>query len=105
MFGVAGVVWSIWWEKLMASIAEEDPAIAAKMVNPDHGAESGMAAAAAGEPVPWRAFLRNRPVQALAFTHFTNNWCGPAVLRCVPIHSHACFAAGRRRTFVGSTLG
>ena len=23
---------------------------------------------------PWRAFLRNTPVRALAYTHFCNNW-------------------------------
>lgn len=23
---------------------------------------------------PWRAFLRNAPVRALAYTHFCNNW-------------------------------
>lgn len=26
------------------------------------------------DSVPWRAFIRNRAVQALAFTHFCNNW-------------------------------
>ena len=24
--------------------------------------------------VPWRGFLRNSPVRALAYTHFCNNW-------------------------------
>ncbi len=37
-------------------------------------AKSG-SALAAEEPMPWRAFLRNTPVRALAYTHFCNNWC------------------------------
>jgi hypothetical protein len=24
--------------------------------------------------VPWRAFMRSRALQALAYTHFCNNW-------------------------------
>ena len=31
---------------------------------------------------PWRAFLRNVPVRALAYTHFCNNWWVP--------HAHGC---------------
>lgn len=27
-----------------------------------------------GNDVPWRGFVRNRPLQALAYTHFCNNW-------------------------------
>lgn len=36
------------------------------------------------ETVPWRGFLRNRAVQALAYTHFCNNWW------VLPSHSSQC---------------
>ena len=57
------------------------------------------------QQVPWRAFLRNRPVLALGFTHFCNNWCaGPpawgaclgAVRSCVqPPAAHVDWAPCR----------
>ena len=66
----------------MARIAVQEPELAAALVHKQpHGPSSqqGSTALAAGkeeeESVPWRAFIRNRPLQALAYTHFCNNWC------------------------------
>lgn len=68
IFGVAGIGWSLWWEGLVKSIEQEDPDMAGRLVNP-RGQEGS-----AQQKVPWRALLRNRPVQALAYVHFCNNW-------------------------------
>lgn len=69
----------------MGSVALQDPALAANLVPQLAGgakqqqvvAEASNGAAAGqqqDEVVPWRGFLRNRPLQALAYTHFCNNW-------------------------------
>lgn len=45
---------------------------------------AGREAPAEQEGMPFRAFLRNTPVRALAYTHFCNNWCAVllSTLRC-----------------------
>lgn len=68
IFGLVGLGWTWWWERLMAGIAVREPE-AMTLLSEDRSGGGGAAAA-----VPWRAFLRNRPVQALACTHFCNNW-------------------------------
>lgn len=66
----AGIGWSLWWEKLQGELQLEDPEIVAKLTaDPEAGKLE-----ADREAVPWRAFVRARPVQALAYTHFCNNW-------------------------------
>ncbi len=42
---------------------------------PPAAAAGSSSAAEAEEGLPFRAFLRNTPVRALAYTHFCNNWC------------------------------
>ena len=66
LFGALGLVWSLWWERLMEGVVESEPEIAQALGGFAGGKE---------QQVPWRAFLRNRPIQALGFTHFCNNWC------------------------------
>lgn len=86
----------------MKGIMASDPEMAAKLEGrPEDSREDGKTKQ---PPVPWRAFLRNRPVQALAYVHFCNNWChtlpllstftlvvGLSVPQCdlVLIHNHA----------------
>lgn len=36
--------------------------------------------------MPWRAFLRSTPVQALAYTHFANNWFHYTMLAWLPTY-------------------
>jgi ACS family sodium-dependent inorganic phosphate cotransporter len=67
-FGGIGLAWVAWWERTMAQVAADEPAVAAAL------AASKLQAAGGGAPVPWRAFLRSGPVRALAYTHFCNNW-------------------------------
>ena len=51
--------------------------MAAKLYGYQQHSGPGVKLDASGQQtVPWRGFLRNRPVQALAYTHFCNNWCG-----------------------------
>lgn len=69
---------------MVKGIEESDPESFAKLIHrgayqaPGSTVTGAAAAAAASdEAMPWRAFLRNTPVRALAYTHFCNNWCGP----------------------------
>lgn len=96
----AGVIWSLWWERLMADISLEEPAVSTALTErlgaaPAAQTVGQQAGGAAAEPVPWRGFLRNRAVQALAYTHFCNNWCvgsgegvGAAALACLQWRWH-----------------
>ena len=119
LFGGMGLLWCVWWEKLVAEVREKEPELVAALTSrggpPDPAAAAlqqqrqqlgdtalriggaaavGAAPAAAGEaagsaaghgghggvidarqPVPWRSFLRNPPLRALAYTHFCNSEC------------------------------
>lgn len=101
IFGGMGCMWVFAWEKIMAAITAAEPELAAALSGEGQqqqpaGAD-GKGAIALGleaeadvtvhahgghggvinhtEAVPWRAFVRNKPVLALAYTHFCNNWC------------------------------
>ncbi len=72
-FGAAGLLWSSWWESVVSSMAEEDPE--AHRLLTETAADREAARAEPEQAMPWRAFLRNGPMRALAYTHFCNNWC------------------------------
>ncbi|KAK9804238.1 hypothetical protein WJX72_002847 [[Myrmecia] bisecta] len=99
MFGVAGIVWSVWFERLQAGIAIQDPSVARKLKSYANGHSptattttmedvlmAGEGADDEEEQVPWRGFLRSRPVQALAFTHFCNNWFHYTMMAWLPTY-------------------
>jgi MFS transporter, ACS family, solute carrier family 17 (sodium-dependent inorganic phosphate cotransporter), other len=69
-FGVMGLAWVFWWERLVADMSVQEPEVVEQLVasTPVGPGEAEV------EAVPWRAFIRNRPLRALAYTHFTNNW-------------------------------
>lgn len=79
----AGIVWSLWWEKVLRGIAAQNPDLAVSL-DPRRDELTGTAVASkagsaasqapAAKTVPWRGFIRNQPLQALAYTHFCNNW-------------------------------
>ncbi|KAI8468569.1 MAG: major facilitator superfamily domain-containing protein [Monoraphidium minutum] len=97
-FGGAGLVWSVWFERLMAELAAADPETAAALTadrlapppppepqqqqqqqQQQHGGahgggHGGHATGPLSGSIPWRAFLRSRGVRALMYTHFCNNW-------------------------------
>lgn len=70
-FGVAGLVWVIWWERLVADMAVQEPEVVEQL---QKTVPMGASGEATQDTVPWRAFIRNGPLRALAYTHFTNNW-------------------------------
>ena len=73
----AGLAWAVWFEHIQIGIAAKEPEVAAKLQGYQQHSGPGAKLDASGQQtVPWRGFLRNRPVQALAYTHFCNNWCG-----------------------------
>ena len=72
MFGVAGLLWSLWWERLMAGVRLKEPEVADKLES--RREIPGDTTASRDTPVPWRAFLRSTPVRSLAYVHFCNNW-------------------------------
>ncbi|KAI7838246.1 hypothetical protein COHA_007991 [Chlorella ohadii] len=125
LFGGMGLVWCLWWEKLVAEVAASEPELVAALTSedgppdPSHTAQqqkqqqlgdsavrlAGGAAAAvaaddagsaghgghggvinARQPVPWRAFVRNAPLRALAYTHFCNNWFHYTMLAWLPTY-------------------
>ena len=72
---LTGLGWAVWFEHVQNQIAAKEPEVAAKLQG--YQRHSGSAAALSAsdeETVPWRGFLRSRPVQALAYAHFCNNW-------------------------------
>lgn len=85
-FGAAGLLWSTWWDSVVSAMAEDDPE--SHRLLTETAASREAAAALPEQAMPWRAFLRNGPMRALAYTHFCNNWC--AVPALVPWH--ICFA-------------
>jgi hypothetical protein len=75
-FGFGGLLWVLWWEKVLRDINVQDPDVAERLQR-QRQASTSTAASSTEEAVPWRAFLRSGPLRALAYTHFTNNWCAP----------------------------
>jgi len=75
-----GFGWAVWFEQVQSGIAIKEPEVAAKLQGYQQHSGPAVKLTASGEQtVPWRGFLRNRPVQALAYTHFCNNWCAMSV--------------------------
>ena len=87
-FGGAGLLWSTWWESVVSTMAREDPE-SHRLLTETASSRAAQAHGPARQPaqqeaMPWRAFLRNGPMRALAYTHFCNNWCaGPLPSGCL----------------------
>ena len=72
---LSGLAWAVWFEHIQSRIAIKEPEVAAKLLGyQQHSGPAAKLTASGEQTVPWRGFLRNRPVQALAYTHFCNNW-------------------------------
>lgn len=70
-FGGIGLVWVVFFENLVSELRKTEP----EFVDAMRGTAAGkMDKDGADEAVPWRAMFRCRPLQALMFTHFCNNW-------------------------------
>ncbi|KAL3151747.1 hypothetical protein ABBQ38_012724 [Trebouxia sp. C0009 RCD-2024] len=84
-FGLLGLAWAVWFEHIQTGIAAKEPEVAAKLQGyQQHSGPAGKLDASGQQPVPWRGFLRNRPVQALAYTHFCNNWFHYTMMAWLP---------------------
>jgi ACS family sodium-dependent inorganic phosphate cotransporter len=79
VFGALGLVWWALFENVLRG-SSEDMAQMREQLRP----EDAVSGAASG--LPYRAFLRNGPVQALMFTHFANNWFHYTMLAWLPTY-------------------
>ncbi|GMH37108.1 hypothetical protein BSKO_04981 [Bryopsis sp. KO-2023] len=82
VFGVMGLVWVGFFENLVNDVRKTDPEFIGKM----RGETCNAIGVQADEPLPWRAMLRNRPLQALMYTHFCNNWFHFTMLAWLPTY-------------------
>eukprot|EP00195_Chlamydomonas_chlamydogama_P013101 CAMPEP_0202904050 /NCGR_PEP_ID=MMETSP1392-20130828/27648_1 /ASSEMBLY_ACC=CAM_ASM_000868 /TAXON_ID=225041 /ORGANISM="Chlamydomonas chlamydogama, Strain SAG 11-48b" /LENGTH=531 /DNA_ID=CAMNT_0049591503 /DNA_START=299 /DNA_END=1894 /DNA_ORIENTATION=- len=95
-FGALGLVWCLWFEQQLSALAKQQPEVAASLVGnmtapsspeEDAGHSGGHGGVIdASSPIPWRAFLRSRAVQALMYTHFCNNWFHYTMLAWLPTY-------------------
>jgi ACS family sodium-dependent inorganic phosphate cotransporter len=85
-FGAAGLVWVLWFEQLMTSIAARDPEVAAALATSRYGSAAAAGGGAGFAPIPWRAFLRSGSVRALMYTHYCNNWFHYTMLAWLPTY-------------------
>lgn len=84
-FGLLGLGWAVWFEHVQSRIAIKEPEVAAKLLGYQQHSGPAVKLTASGEQVvPWRGFLRNRPVQALAYAHFCNNWFHYTMMAWLP---------------------
>lgn len=80
-FGSAGLVWVAWFELLQNDFELTSPSFSQKLT-PGQGDWNNVDDEE--EEVPWRAIIRSRPVQALGFAHFCNNWFSYSMLAWLP---------------------
>jgi ACS family sodium-dependent inorganic phosphate cotransporter len=86
-FGAVGLVWTAYFNTVLAGVENADPGAAAALRGT--AAAPGAAPGALPPPVPWRAFLRSTPVRALAFTHLANNWLHYVLMAWLPSYFRA----------------
>ena len=75
IFGIAGLIWTAWWERILVSARKQDPKLVTKL-EADKSQKEAEKARKNGTSIetPWRAFMRSNPVRALTYVHFCNNW-------------------------------
>ena len=95
IFGIGGLAWNVWWSSMMAEIKEKDAALfeaLSRQIEEQHSSDDDTMMPSDGSTlhndsnVPWRAFLRSKPVLALAFVHFCNNWFHYVMLAWLPTY-------------------
>jgi len=78
VFGGVGIVWAMWWLRLLQDVKQTDPRTYVQLLGrrrQRHREKSD---------IPWRAMLRCRSVHALIYTHFCNNWFHFAIMAWLP---------------------
>ncbi|MEW5319016.1 MAG: hypothetical protein WDW38_010192 [Sanguina aurantia] len=88
LFGALGLIWVAWFGTLMERIALEDPQVALQMQGTVFSTptSSSLPATPSKPPVPWRAMLRNPPLQALMAVHFCNQWFHYTMMAWLPTY-------------------
>mmetsp|Transcript_4901 Transcript_4901/g.9777 ORF Transcript_4901/g.9777 Transcript_4901/m.9777 type:complete len:531 (-) Transcript_4901:1549-3141(-) len=81
MFGGGGLLFFIWWNQVLTEIEKTTPGIFAPVVDTSVVPEN-----LEDDQVPWRAFARAKPVQALCFVHFVHNWFHYTMLAWLPTY-------------------
>ena len=81
MFGGGGLLFFIWWNQVLVEIEKTSPGIFAPVVDTEVVPEN-----LEDDEVPWRAFARAKPVQALCFVHFVHNWFHYTMLAWLPTY-------------------
>ena len=111
-FGVVGLAWCVAFQALMQDIGRQEPEVLRLLEAPWSNApsapapatastaaatrtrkvaveESSSSSASTAAPalhIPYRAMIRSRSVQVLAFTHFTHNWLHYTMLAWLPTY-------------------
>lgn len=97
IFGISGLAWNVWWRSMMTEMKETDSALFDAMnrqIEEQHSSDDetivsqtdASSSSSNTNGVPWRAFLRSKPVLALAFVHFCNNWFHYVMLAWLPTY-------------------
>lgn len=82
IFGVGGLAWNVWWLQLMRDIEQHHPHIQLMTTDEDGTSEENLDK----DELPWRAFVRATPVQALCLVHFVHNWFHYTMLAWLPTY-------------------
>ncbi len=82
IFGIGGLAWNAWWLQLMRDIDQNHPHIQLLASEDDSNPEENVNT----NELPWRAFVRATPVQALCLVHFVHNWFHYTMLAWLPTY-------------------
>ena len=83
VFGALGVVWCKWFDDFVHA-NEAELALAAPGEPEDPAGGEGPAKGGQEAGVPWGAIARSKPIRALTYIHFCNNWAQYAILAWLP---------------------
>ncbi|HIG42673.1 MAG TPA: MFS transporter [Gammaproteobacteria bacterium] len=81
LFGAVGIVWFVFWHRLIAAEPASDPAISAEELEL---IRSGIAAGEEADSPTIMEFLKHKAVWAIIVTHFCNNWSLYVLLSWLP---------------------
>lgn len=86
IFGVGGLAWNFWWYSLMNDIKRKSPDLYEKLLGVVGEEMDVDEENLSKDALPWRAFVRAKPVQALCLVHFVHNWFHYTMLAWLPTY-------------------
>lgn len=86
IFGICGLTWNVWWLQLMKDIEVNHPLVYQHVVGNDLEDGDLENENVNKDELPWRAFVRATPVQALCLVHFVHNWFHYTMLAWLPTY-------------------